>query len=198
MSRSVLTRRALLVAAALATSTRGAEAGAGGHPARPTGVDLDPLLQLTTQAGQRLDRKALRRRPFIVVFGYTRCPVVCPTTMHELSVHLAGLGPKGDRLGVFWVTIDPERDTVETLNLYLSDFDPRIVGLTGTPEAVKAAADAFGALYSKSPSESEGEYSMNHSYLLYLVDRYGMLAATVEYGAPAERLAELSQKLLLQ
>lgn len=198
MSRSVLTRRAFLAATALAAGVRVADAATGGHPARPTGVDLDPLLQLTTQAGRTLDRKALRGRPFIVVFGYTRCPVVCPTTMYELSAHLASLGPDGDRLGVFFVTVDPERDTVDTLGLYLSDFDPRIVALTGTPDAVKAVADAFGAPFTKSPNGSEGEYSMNHSYLLYLVDRYGMLATTVEYGAPATRLADLSQKLLRQ
>lgn len=198
MSRPAFTRRALLATAALAAGVRVAEARTGGHPARPTGVDLHPLLQLTTQAGRTLDRKMLRGRPFIVVFGYTRCPVVCPSTMHELSVHLASLGPDGDRLGVFFVTVDPERDTVETLGLYLSDFDPRIVALTGTPDAVKAVADAFGAPIAKSPNGSEGEYSMNHSNLLYLVDRYGMLATTVEYGAPAELLANLSQKLLRQ
>ena len=198
MSRPVITRRSLLAAAALAPLSRAAVAAPGGHPARPTGVDLDPLLHLTTQAGTTLDRKVLRRRPFIVVFGYTRCPVVCPTTMHELSVHLAALGTDGDRLGVFFVTVDPERDTVETLDLYLSDFDPRIVGLTGTRDAVRAVADAFGAPFTKSPGVSEGEYSMNHSYLLYLVDRYGMLATTVEYGAPAARLTELSLKLLRQ
>lgn len=198
MTGPVLTRRAFLAATALAASLGGAEGKQGGHPARPTGIDLDSLLKLTTQTGRMLDRKALRGRPFIVVFGYTRCPVVCPTTMYELSAHLAGLGPEGDRLGVFFVTVDPDRDTAESLGLYLTDFDPRIVGLTGTPEAVRAAADAFGAIYSKSPNGSEGEYSMNHSYLLYLVDRYGMLATTVEYGAPAARLTELSQKLLRQ
>lgn len=192
------TRRSLLATVALLAGAGIARATPGGHPARPTGVELDPLLHLRTQAGTLLDRKALRGRPFIVVFGYTRCPEVCPTTMHELSVHLAGLGTDADRLGVYFVTVDPERDTVETLGRYLTDFDPRIVGLTGSVDDVKAAADAFGAPFAKSPNAGEGEYSMRHSYLLYLVDKYGMLATTVEYGAPAAKLTELSRKLLRQ
>ena len=105
-----------------------------GHK-RPRGMDLAKLAQLTTHEGRLLGPGALRGRPFVVAFGFTHCPDVCPTTLLDLSNHLAALGPKGDKLGVVFVSIDPERDTVENLRSYLTSFDPRIIGLTGVAAA---------------------------------------------------------------
>jgi protein SCO1 len=168
------------------------------HAARPAGVDLAPLFELTTHRGQRLDRSFVRGRPFIVLFGYTNCPEVCPTALNDISTHLAALGEAADRIAVLFVTVDPERDTPEHLSAYLQSFDSRIVGLGGTPEQVKAVADAFGAPFRRGSTVSATNYSMDHSYMLFMMDKYGLLARAVGYNEPAARLTDVSKRLLAQ
>lgn len=194
------TRRAWLaggVAAAAVACARSATA-ASLHGARPIGVELAPLFELTTHHGTRLARGFVRGRPFVVLFGYTNCPEVCPTALHDLSSHLASLGDEADRIPVLFVTVDPQRDTAEHLRTYLQAFDSRIVGLTGTDAQVKAVADAFGAPFRRGSTTSETSYSMDHSYMLFMMDRYGLLARTVGYTEPAQRLSDVSKRLLAQ
>ena len=166
------------------------------HPERPTGVSLDSLVHLTSQYGAPLTRADLAGRPFIVLFGYTHCPEVCPTVLFDLSMHLDKLGLDGNRLGVMFVTVDPERDTVPVLRDYLSSFDPRITGLTGSKENVAAVANAFGAKIEQRLT-GDGTYSLNHSYMIFMVDKYGLLAKVVGYDAP-KTLARYSLRLLAQ
>lgn len=194
------TRRVLLAglaAASMAAIARPATA-AGLHGARPTGVDLSPLFELTTHQGERLKRAFVRGRPFVVLFGYTNCPEVCPTALNDLSAHLAALGDEADRIPVLFVTVDPQRDTAEHLRTYLQAFDSRIIGLTGTEDQVKAVADSFGAPFRRGSTVSEANYSMDHSYMLFMMDRYGLLARAVGYTEPAQRLADVSRRLLAQ
>lgn len=194
------TRRSVLFAIAAASAAVGAgpAASAGLHGARPTGVDLAPLFDLTTHHGERLKRGFVRGRPFVVLFGYTNCPEVCPTALNDLSAHLASLGDEADRIPILFVTVDPQRDTAEHLRSYLQAFDSRIVGLTGTEEQVKAVADAFGAPFRRGSTASATNYSMDHSYMLFMMDRYGLLARAVGYTEPAQRLADVSRRLLSQ
>jgi protein SCO1/2 len=181
---------------ALAIAGAPALAGEDGHPDRPVGVDLNALLQLTTQRGTHLTRAELRGRPFIVLFGYTHCPEVCPTALFDLSTHLEKLGPDADPFGVVFVTVDPERDTVPVLREYLGSFDPRIIALTGTLADVTAVAEAFGAKFERKQG-SDGAYTMNHSYMMFMVDKYGLMAKAVGYNEP-EALAAYSRRLLAQ
>ncbi len=196
---ALLSRRALLAGLAAGTAGLIAEARASSlHGARPTGVDLAPLFQLSTHRGERLTRSFVRGRPFVVLFGYTNCPEVCPTALNDLSLHLASLGDEADRIPVLFVTVDPERDTPEHLRTYLQAFDSRILGLTGTVEQVQAVADAFGAPFRRGSVVSSTSYSMDHSYMLFMMDRYGLLARAVGYTEPAQRLADVSKRLLAQ
>jgi protein SCO1/2 len=168
-----------------------------GHFHRPRGVTLAPLFQLATHDGKPFSRADVRGRPFAVFFGFTNCPEVCPTTLLEMSNHLAALGPDGDRLKVIFVSVDPERDTPEHMRKYLGSFDPRIVGLTGSPVEVAAVAQAFRASYEKVPGR-DGAYTMNHSLMVYLVDRYGLLAAALDYRGKETDQRALLKRLLAQ
>ena len=185
---------ALLCAFGLAVAAQSQDLG---HK-RPRGVDLTKLGQLTTHEGKRLPAAALSRRPFVVAFGFTHCPDVCPTTLLDLTNHLAALGPRADRIGVMFVTVDPERDTVETLKSYLSSFDPRIVGLTGHPTEIEAAAAALNAFYERI-DKPDGTYTMDHTLKVHFFDRYGLLASSVDLiKTPPAKVKELMTRLLAQ
>jgi protein SCO1/2 len=196
-------RRAVLLGLAA-----GAAALAGGmqvtahanslHGARPTGVELAPLFRLTTHRGEILSRSFVKGRPFIVLFGYTNCPEVCPTALNDLSMHLASLGDDANRIAVLFVTVDPERDTPEHLSTYLQSFDSRIVGLGGTVDQVTAVAEAFGAPFRRGATASAGSYNMDHSYMVFMMDRYGLLARAIGYNEPPQRMADVSKRLLAQ
>jgi protein SCO1/2 len=110
-------------------------------------------------------------QPFLVFFGYTHCPDVCPTTLADMSQMLNALG-KTEKVAALFVTVDPERDTPAVLKDFLSSFDPRIVGLTGDPAAVAAAEKAYRVYAKKVPTQG-GDYSMDHTAVVYLMDKDG-------------------------
>ena len=172
-------------------------ASASPHGKRPQGVDLDPLFQLKTQNGTPLSRASLKGRPAAIFFGYTHCPDVCPTTLLEMTHHLEALGADGDRLQVLFVTIDPERDTAEHLKEFVGSFDRRIVALTGTPLEIAAAAHRFGATYDKVVAK-DGSYTMDHTTKVFLLDRYGLVAAHLERTQEEKDQRRALRKLLAQ
>jgi protein SCO1/2 len=135
--------------------------------------------ELTSQNGERLSSNDLLGRPFAVFFGYTMCPDICPTTLMELSTVVKDLGSAADEMRFLFISIDPERDTPEHLKQYLSNFDPRILGLTGTPAEIAAVAAAYRAYYTKVPTSSD--YTMDHSTLMYLMDRRGKFSDLIKY-----------------
>jgi protein SCO1/2 len=188
-----IARGAVILALGIAFP-HGAQAGPAGHDRPPVGVALDPLFQLTAHTGRPVTRSDLRGKPFVVLFGYTNCDDVCPTSLFEVSVLLSGLGPKGDRLPVLFVTVDPEHDTPEQLRTYLEAFDSRIIGLTGSRDQVAAVAAAFSTPLNNGQAEDEGK---KHLSQLFFMDRYGLLARPVNYTA-TETAGAVAKRLLAQ
>jgi protein SCO1 len=166
------------------------------HAGRTQGVTLDPLYSLQSHQGAKFTAEDIRGRPFIVVFGFTHCPNVCPTTLVEMGHLLTALKEGGDNIRVVFVTVDPERDTVDTLKNYLSSFDPRIVGLTGSVIDVTAATAAFNAFFEKVPSGND--YTIDHTLKVFFMDKYGLLAKAQPSGASLKENLALARKLLNQ
>lgn len=151
--------------------------------------------KLAASSGDVVDSDQLKGKPFAVFFGFTHCPEVCPTTLYEMSNALGKLGDDGKDLKVYFVTVDPERDTTEFLKNYLTSFDPRIVGLRPTPEQLPEVAKSYRVFYEKVPTEG-GDYTMNHTALVYLMDREGRFFGTLDYEEkPDVRLAKLRRLL---
>lgn len=165
--------------------------------AAPTGqsIRIGGEFELTDHNAKRFSSEALKGRPYLVFFGFTHCPDICPTTLQELTNHLSDLGPKADELTPLFISVDPARDTPENLKSYLSSFDKRIIGLTGTEDEIKRVATLFRAYYEKVKA-ADGDYSMNHTASVYLFDRTGALVSTLNWQEkPATRQAKL-EKLL--
>jgi protein SCO1/2 len=131
---------------------------------------------LTDQNGRTVTDQDLRGRPFLVFFGFTHCPDVCPTTLFELSEVLGKLGPDAQKVSALFVTVDPERDTPTEMKDYLSSFDPHLVGLTGDPAAIAAVAKEYRVYVKKVPLDG-GDYTMDHTALVYLMDKDGRFVA---------------------
>ena len=109
--------------------------------------------ELTDQDGKRLSSESLKGKPSAIFFGFTHCPEVCPTTLFDLTQDLEAMGPDAAKLNVVFITVDPERDTPELMKTYLSSFDPRIVGLTGTEAEITAAAKEYKVYFKKVQTE---------------------------------------------
>jgi protein SCO1/2 len=136
-----------------------------------------------------------RGKPVAVFFGFTHCPDICPTTLGELSVLLDHLGAQAEELQVVLISGDPERDTPEVLNGYLQSFDPRIVGLTGSEAEVDRAFSTFKA-YRKKVSTGGGAYTIDHSAGIYLYDRNGEFAGTLDMHEDMEVRRAKVERLL--
>jgi protein SCO1/2 len=143
--------------------------------------------QLTDQSGKRVTEASYKGGPMIVFFGFTHCPDVCPTTLFEMSEVLKRI-PKDKKVAALFVTVDPERDTPALLKEYLSSFDPRISGLTGSREEIDAALKAYRVFAKKVPQEN-GEYSMDHSAIIYLMDKQGRFVNALNMQQPPEAVA---------
>lgn len=157
----------------------------GGVPV-PSAAIGGPI-RLTTQDGTMLTDADLKGRPFAVFFGFTHCPEVCPTTLWEISEALKALGSKADELKVLFVSVDPERDTPDLLKRYLQSFDPRIIGLTGSNAEIEAVAKTYRVYWRKVPTQ-DGDYTMDHTATVYLMDGTGAFAGTVSYQEQSEVL----------
>ena len=159
-----------VLAAVLATSTFFSN-----HSASPLGAIGGPF-HLQDQTGKPVSDQDMKGRPFLVFFGYTHCPDVCPTTLFDMSEVLRALGKDADRTGALFITVDPERDSPAVLKEYLSNFDPHLRGLTGDPAAVDAAIKAYRVYARKIPLK-DGDYTMDHTAVVYLMDKDGRFVA---------------------
>jgi len=132
--------------------------------------------QLTDQAGQSVTDQNLKGRPTLIFFGFTHCPDVCPTSLFEISEVLRAMGKDADKVNAWFVSVDPERDTTAAMKDYLSSFDPHLKGLTGNPEAVAKVLSAYRVFSRKVPLK-DGDYTMDHTALIYLMDKDGRFVA---------------------
>jgi len=134
-------------------------------------------------------------RPTVVFFGFTYCPDVCPTTLLDLTNRLGELGALASRLNVLFITVDPERDTPEQLALYLSSFDPRITGLSGSEADVAEAMKAYRAIARKVPLK-EGGYTMDHTATIYMMNETGQFVGLISYQEPEASTRAKLRRLL--
>ena len=137
----------------------------------------------------------MRARTHLVFFGFTHCPDVCPTTLQQIGDVLQALGPKGRDTRALFIAVDPERDTPAALKTYLASFDPRIVGLTGSPEEVNAAVKAYRAYVRKVPTK-DGDYTMEHTALVYVMNGQNRFLNALNLARPPEEAAAELAKML--
>ncbi len=169
----------------------------GGGSGAPGASAIGGPFQLTDQNGKTITDADIKGRPHLVFFGYTHCPDVCPATLFEVSELMRVLGKDADRAGALFITVDPERDTPAALKDYLSSFDPRLRAATGNRAAIDAAEKAYRVYAKKVPSEKDkDDYSMDHTALVYLMDKQGRFVAPFSLKrTPAEAAAELRKYL---
>lgn len=152
--------------------------------------------QLVNQDGQTVDQSLLEGKWSVVFFGFTYCPDFCPGTLQMLEATKKELGPQADALQIVFVTVDPERDTPQALKDYLSadGFPQGVVGLTGTPEQVKAAADAYRAYFQKVGTGED--YTMNHSLTIYLMGPDGKFRSALTHDLGPQRGAQVIRNVM--
>ena len=126
----------------------------------------------------------------LISFGYTYCPDICPTTLTTMTDALDDLGAQADQVQPIFVTIDPERDTPAVLADYMKNFYPGFVGLTGSPEEIAAVAKEYRVYYAKAKPDDASDYLMDHSSLIYLMDREGRMVTTMSHSITPEQMAE--------
>ncbi|MCK9550798.1 SCO family protein [Aquamicrobium sp.] len=147
------------------------------HGGEPFGAPF----ALTDQKGEPITEAAFRGQPTALFFGFTHCPEVCPTTLFELAGWLNALGDEGKDIRAYFVSVDPERDTPQILNTYISNFSDRIIGITGEPNKVFDMAKSFGIYWKKVPTE-DGDYTLDHTASILLLNSQGDFFGTIAYG----------------
>jgi protein SCO1/2 len=167
--------------------------GLQGEQVAPVSIGGD--FTLVDQNGVTRHPQDFRGKLMLVYFGYTFCPDACPTALQDMSHAIDLLGPKGDTVQPIFITIDPARDTVEQMKLYASNFHPRLIALTGTPEQVAEAAKAYRVYYEKGKSTGGGnDYLMDHTVFIYLMGRDGKYLSHFPPGTTAEQMAAAIEK----
>ena len=161
----------------------------------PNAPQVGGPFMLVTHKGQSVTEKDFLGKPYLVFFGFTHCPDVCPTTLSEITSRLKVLGKDADKLNVLFITADPERDTPEQLALYLQSFDSRIVGLSGTPEQISKAVRAFKIEIKKVPLASGG-YTIDHTASTIMMDRNGRFVGLIDYHENDETALAKMRRLL--
>ena len=151
--------------------------------------------KLTDQNGKEVTDQDLKGRPFLVFFGFTHCPDVCPTTLFEVSEIMRALGPDADRARAVFITVDPERDTPTVMKDYMSSFDPHLTGLTGDPAALAAVGKAYRVYFKKVPLD-QGGYTMDHTAIVYLMDKDGRFVSPFSLKRSADAAAADLRKYL--
>ncbi len=167
---------------------RGALHAAAGV-ATPGGVPVGGPFSLIDQTGKPVTQASWPGRWLLIYFGYTYCPDVCPTELQTIASTLDALGPLAAKVVPIFITIDPERDTPETLAGYVKLFDDRLIGLTGTPQQIAAVARAYRVYYAKVRPKESTTYLMDHSSFLYLMGPDGTLRMLFDPATSARDIA---------
>lgn len=148
-------------------------------PAQEYAAAIGGPFAMSAPDGKTVTDKDLRGRPYVLFFGFTRCPDVCPTTLARLAKLRRDLGKDGDKFRIVFVSVDPDADKPADVGRYIALFGTPIVGLTGTPEQVAAIAKAYRIYYAKVPQEG-GNYTVDHSATVFLMDQDGRLQSTLD------------------
>ncbi|MGY3449674.1 SCO family protein [Bradyrhizobium sp. USDA 4353] len=167
--------------------------GGGRNIAAPAAIG-GPF-QLTDQTGAVVTEKSLEGRPSLIFFGFTHCPDVCPTSLFEMSEVLRAMGTDAERVNAYFISVDPERDNPATMKDYLSSFDPHLKGLTGDPEVLAKVLTEY-RVYAKKVPLKDGDYTMDHTALVYLMDRNGRFVAPFNLKRTPEEAASDLKKYL--
>src|SRR3569832_999654 len=167
--------------------------GGGRNSAAPAAIG-GPF-QLTDQSGATVTDKSLQGCPTLIFFGFTHCPDVCPTSLFEMPEVLRAMGPDADRGNAYFISVDPERDTPAAMKDYLSSFDPHLKGLTGDPEVMAKVTTEY-RVYAKKAPLKDGDYTMDHTALVYLMDRDGHFVSPFNLKQPPEQAAAELKKYI--
>lgn len=166
-----------------------------------SGALIEPLaaiggpFELVSGSGETVSDKTLAGKPTVLFFGFTFCPDVCPTTLSELQGWMEALGPDADKLNYAFVTVDPERDTPDVMRDYVWAFDKRILPLTGSREQVDAMLKAY-RVYAKKVPLDDGDYTMDHSAAVYLMNADNKFVGTIAYGEAEENAMKKLERLI--
>lgn len=159
------------------------------------GMRLGADFSLVTHRGDPITDEDLLGSPHLIFFGFTHCPEICPTTLFEASSWVQELGEKAGPLKVYFVSVDPERDTQEMLSTYLSSFDERITGITGPLDEIDRLAKGFHVYYRKVDTD-DGSYTIDHTASIYLMRADGSFAGTIAWGENPETALRKIERLL--
>ncbi len=186
---------ALATAAILYVTLPGSQ---DGYPQRSSGAALvGGPFELVMHDGTTVTNETFKGEFMLIYFGFTFCPDVCPTELQIMSAALDLIGDDADEVRPILISIDPERDTVEAMAQYVSNFHPRMTGLTGTPEQIAGAARAYRVYYERvTDPASNADYTMDHSSIIYLMDKDGRFISHFGPGTKPEKMAETIRSAL--
>ena len=154
---------------------------------------------MVSQTGQPITEKAFTGKPTALFFGFTHCPEVCPTTLFEMNGWLEKVDPEGNKLQAYFISVDPERDTPDVLGQYVSNVSKRVIGISGPPADVLEMVKGFRVYAKKIPldeSKPDGDYTMDHTASVFLLDSEGKFRGTIAYGENPEIAVKKLENLL--
>ena len=163
--------------------------------AAPEASDIGGPFQLTAENGARVDQRVLNGKWSAVYFGYTFCPDTCPATLAALARVQADLGLKAKDFQVVFITVDPARDSPKQLAGYLSSpsFPKGTIGLTGSAADIKAVTSRFHVYYARQGSGPA--YSVDHTSVIYLMDKEGRFVKPLAEGPPADMARQIASSM---
>jgi protein SCO1 len=187
---------ALAALAAIAAIAAGEGAGHAAVANRDAAVPgMKAQFTLTTSSGEPVSERSYRGKWLLVYFGFTICPDACPTALLSIGRTLDALGPLARDIQPLFITIDPERDTRTVMAAYLTSFDPRIVGLVGSPQQIAAAARHY-RVYDSTRDLGEGAYAIDHSSFIYVVSPHGQVAKIMTGDLSSHSMTDQLRRLI--
>ena len=182
------------LAALVVLATSGVKIPGAPFGAAPLAASIGGPFKLAATRDGGVSSESLKGKPFALFFGYTFCPDVCPTTLLDWSTTITALGADAERMNYLFVSVDPERDTIEHIKLYLSSFDPHIIGATGTPAELAEMAAKYRAIYERVASKDG--YTINHTATSYLMDAGGHFFGTIGYQEKPDIVVRKLRRLI--
>jgi protein SCO1/2 len=191
----ILVAVALFVLGALTVATMREDASVQAGSGMAPGAPLGGAFTLVDQDGEPVTEALFRGKPSAVFFGFTHCPDVCPTTLMEAAGWIEALGADADKMRFVFVTVDPARDTPQVMKDYVSAFSDKILGVTGEPEKVEAMVADYKIYSRKVPLEG-GDYTMDHTASVLLLDEDGAFVGTIAPDESKETAVAKLQRLV--